>query len=275
MEKWERRSRMKYTKMSKNRNQKCCGDLAVRNNPSMRIVLALIAICIVSFISTISNAGGSLPAYADASVSISADAAYSNSSYNNSSIRLTSQNDVVGAPVSLSVGIGYYSSHPIGYGSGAGSRTQMVNKDAATSMSHDVNYAQAIDGETEFAASSGNTKFYGPGYTEYEGSATTHMMVNEEVTNGKVSIGVLQGSGKNGAGSSAWKDPDIEIEEEYIGTYHIQKNMTITTPYHVVQWSDGWLNCCSGGYFDMARYDDLPKISADNIFDYNSVAIRS
>lgn len=233
----------------------------------MPIVLVLIAMCTISIISIISIAG--------ASGSISAGAAYINSSYNNSSIHFNSQNNVVGAPVSLSVGSGYYSSHPIEHSSGAGSRTQMVNKDAATTMNHDVDYAQAIDGETDFAASSANAKSYGPGYTEYEGSATTHMMVNEEVTNGKVSIGVLQGSGKNGAGSSAWKDPDIEIEEEYIGTYHIQKNMTITTPYHVVQWSDGWLNCCSGGYFDMARYDDLPKISADNIFDYNSVAIRS
>jgi hypothetical protein len=232
----------------------------------MPIVLALIAICTISVISIISNA--------DASGSISADAAYGNSSYNNSSIHFNSQNNVVGAPVSLSVGSGYYSSHPIEYGSGAGSRTQMVNKDAGTSMSRDVDYAQAIEGETEFAASSGNTKLYGPGYTEYEGSATTHMMVNEEVTNGKVSIGVLQGSGKKGAGSSAWKDPDIEIDEVYIGTYHIQKNMTITTPYRLAQWSDGWLNCCSGSYFDTARYDDLPKISADNIFGYNSVAIR-
>jgi hypothetical protein len=197
-----------------------------------------------------------------------------NSSYNNSSIHFDSQDSIVGAPVSLSVGRGYYSSHPIDYGSGMGSRTQMVNQDSATSMNHDVDYAHSINGETEFAAFSSSNSRYGPEYAEYAGTDATHMMINENVSEGKISIGVLQGNGKKGTGKSAWKDPDLEIEEEYVGTYHIYKNMTLTSPRSLVQWRDGWLNCCVGGYFDMVWQDRLPVVSADKIFDYSSVAVK-
>lgn len=202
------------------------------------------------------------------------DSAADNSSYNNSSIHFDSKNNIISAPISLSVGSGYYSSHPIDYGSGMGSQTQMVNKDTATSMSHDVDYAHRLDGETEFAATSNSIRQYGPEMAEYDSSATTHMMINEDVTDGKVSIGVLQGSGKKGTGTSAWKDPDLEIDEEYVGTYHIYKNMTLTAPYSLLQHGDGWLNCCAEYYFGMDRQDRLPIISANEIFDYNFATVR-
>ena len=205
---------------------------------------------------------------------IAAGLAPADSSHNNSSIHFDSQGSIVGAPVSLSVGSGYYSSHPIDYGSGMGSRTQMVNKDSATSMNRDVDHAHSINGETEFAAFSSSNSRYGPEYAEYAGTDATHMMINENVSEGKISIGVLQGNGKKGTGKSAWKDPNLEIEEEYVGTYHIYKNMTLTSPHSLVQWRDGWLNCCIGGYFDTVWQDRLPVVSTDKIFDYNSVAVK-
>ena len=159
-----------------------------------------------------------------------------NSSYNNSSISFIGQNKIVSSPVDLSVGSGYYSSHPIAIGLGIGSRTELANANSATSMSHEIGFAQEVSGKTEYVVSSSSSQ----GRYENINSATTHMQIDETVTSGRVHIGVLSGSdssaGKNGNSGtdpmiSAWKDPAIEIEEEYIGTYHISKNFAISDSY--------------------------------------------
>ena len=70
----------------------------------------------------------------------------------------------------------------------------------------------------------------------------TQMRVTEDVTDGKAHIGVLQANENfagriiprsasgfidDGLSHSAWKDPAIEIDEDYWGSYHIEKNMTL------------------------------------------------
>ena len=171
-----------------------------------------------------------------------------NSSYNNSSISFIGQNKITSAPVDLSVGSGYYSTHPIAIGLGIGSRTELANANSATSMSHEVGSAQEVSGRTEYAASSSSIQ----GDYENINSATTHMQIDETVTSGKVQIGVLSGSddyagksGNNGADPmiNAWKNPAIEIEEEYIGTYHIFKNFTINNSYSKKSFADDVFNC--------------------------------
>lgn len=240
------------------------------------IVWALAAACLISAVG--SGSPGSLKSRAEASGPfpgpVAMDYALDQSSSENSSIHLDSQNNISGAPVSLSVGSGYYLSHPIEYGSGMGSRTQMINKDSATSMSHDVDYAHGIEGETEFGVSSSRNSRDGPGYAEYDGSASIHMMIDENVTDGKINIGVLQGGDGTGPAASARKAPSLEMEEEYVGTYHIHKNMTVTSPHSLMRLGDGWLKCCSGGYFDVLGQDHLPVISADDVFGYDSLAAR-
>lgn len=192
------------------------------------------------------------------------------SSYNNSSISFIGQNKIVSSPVDLSVGSGYYSSHPIAVGLGIGSRTQLVNADSATSMSHEVGFAREVSGKTEYAVSSSSSS---QGDYENINSATTHMQIDEIVTSGRVHFGVLSGSdssaGKNGNSGtdpmvSAWKNPAIEIEEEYIGTYHISKNFTISDGYAKRSASDGWLICCGGSYDTYLPEPVL--ISADDVF---------
>ncbi len=89
--------------------------------------------------------------------------------------------------------------------------------------------------------------------------ATTQMQIDETVTSGKVQIGVLSGSDGH-----AWKNPAIEIEEEYIGTYHITKNFAINNSYSEKRAFDGWRNCCGGSY-DI----NLPNpvlLRADDVF---------
>ncbi len=187
--------------------------------------------------------------------SVSEDSITGNSSYNNSSIYFTGQNIISGAPVDLSVGSGYYSSHPIAVGSKIGSRTELVNGDSTTSMSHEVGSAEEVSGRTEYAATSSSMR----GDYETINFATTKMQIDETVTNGKVDIGVLSGSDGH-----AWKNPAIEIDEEYIGTYHITKNFAINNSYSRNSFKDGWLNCCGGSY-DI--YPPKPVLlSADDVF---------
>ncbi len=67
---------------------------------------------------------------------------------------------------------------------------------------------------------------------------------------------------------SALKNPSIDIDEDYWGTYHIEKNMTIEVPYHLLQKKDDWLPCCFGGFADMSAYDREKTFkSAKGIFD--------
>jgi hypothetical protein len=78
------------------------------------------------------------------------------------------------------------------------------------------------------------------------------MQVDESIVSGRASFSVISGgsspggSGTGGMMNSAWKDPEILIEEEYIGTYHISKNFTINES-NVVCGGDFWLTICPGG----------------------------
>ncbi len=148
----------------------------------------------------------------------------SNSSCNNSAISFISENKITSALVDLTLGRGYYSSHPFAIGSGIGSRTKLFNADSATSMSHEVGFAKDISGKREYTATSRNMQ----SECESINYATTQMQIDETVTNGKVQIGVLSGSDGH-----AWKNPAIEIDEEYVGTYNITKNYSINNSYDI------------------------------------------
>ena len=200
------------------------------------------------------------------------EAPIDDSSYNRSIISLESQNNNTGAPVSISVGNGYYSSHPVAYNSAISSQTQLVNKGAATSMQHAVESAKGISGSSTYTVrQSENIR----GGFEHYSATSTQMRIDETVTDGKVHIGALQGSdasgwetGRGGTGSptSAWKNPAIEIDEEYIGTYHISKNITFSNSERQLRSPDSWLNGF-GSYFDI--YPQKPvSISADDVFSY-------
>ena len=207
-------------------------------------------------------------------VTSNSEAATDNLSYNSSTIRLESQNNNTRAPVSFSVGNGYYSSHPVTYNSAIGSQTQLVNKGESASMHHAVQSAQGISGSAEYTVTGRSSR---QGDSEYASTTSAQMRIDETVTDGRVHIGVLQGdeapggvAGRDGRGpmTSAWKNPAIEIEEDYIGTYHISKNITISKSDRRLMSTDSWLNCC-GNYLDF--YPAKPvSISADDVFNCNS-----
>ena len=197
-----------------------------------------------------------------------------NSSSNNSSIRFASHSGMIKAPVSLSVGSGYYSDHPISYDSGMGSRTQLVDTRLGTSLLHEIDSAHKIEGAAEFSAADSS---YSWDDSNFQSIASTHMKIDENVTDGKVHIGVLKantqpegsmGKERENPQANAWKHPSIEIEEDYIGTYHIYKNITIGNSYGKENINESWLNCCAGN-FEIYRHEPA-FISADQVFNCQS-----
>lgn len=188
-----------------------------------------------------------------------------NSSYNNSSINFVSQSNIAQAPTSMSVGNGYYSAHPISYGGAIGSQTWIKNQRSSTLVQQDISYAHGVDSQINVMATDNSHSLEGPRGSKSSSSSTTHMKIDEDVTNGSVHIGVLQGSYNSGlrndavdktnsgkdSSLEAWKNPALEIDEDYIGTYHIHKNMTISTSHIQNQRNDSWLDILSGGYLNI------------------------
>jgi hypothetical protein len=198
-------------------------------------------------------------------------------------IQFKETNSMVYAPMRIAVGTGYYAANPVDYSSLLKERSWVKNYRSGTSMLHEVEYAHALDKDLNILAKEVFNVTYDP---EIIGFATTKMNVNEDMTDGKAHIGVLQASdnfasmydfGASNDGSiggnnvpnlkSALKNPAIEIDEDYWGTYHIEKNMTLEVPYHLIQKGDDWLPCCTGGFADMNYEDKKPFKSATGIFD--------
>jgi hypothetical protein len=181
----------------------------------------------------------------------------------------------------IAVGNGYYAANPLDYSSLLKERTELKNYRAGTSMLHEVEYAHALDKDLDLTVKEKFNHTYDP---EWVGVGYSQMKINEDVTDGKAHIGVLQANGDfpdlstfrdvtsldgvGNLGKSALRKPSILIDEDYWGTYHIEKNMTLEVPYHLVQKTDDWLPCCFGGFADMSYYDREKTFkSAKGIFD--------
>jgi hypothetical protein len=184
---------------------------------------------------------------------------------------------MVYAPMRIAVGTGYYAANPLDYSSLLKEKTWVKNYRAGTSMHHEVEYAHALDKELNLVVKEKFNYTYDP---ETIGVGFTQMKVNQDMTDGKAHIGVLQASENfanlntiNQQGTignmhmSAWKNPAIEIDEDYWGTYHIEKNMTLEVPYHLIQKKEDWLPCCFGGFADMNTLDKKAFKSATGVFD--------
>ncbi|MEA2046490.1 MAG: hypothetical protein U9N48_08255 [Euryarchaeota archaeon] len=172
-----------------------------------------------------------------------------------SCISMREDNSMVYSPMTIAMGNGYYARNPIRYDSLLKERTCIKNYRPVTSMVHQIEYAKAIDKDLEILVKDKNYSISDP---FYEGVGYTSMKITEDVTDGKVHIGVLQGepnamsvTGYGIPDTTAWKNPMIEVDEDYIGTYHIEKNMTIVVPYKLTIDDEDWLSCCFGGCADV------------------------
>ncbi|VVB72149.1 Uncharacterised protein [uncultured archaeon] len=193
-------------------------------------------------------------------------------------IQFKEDNVMTYAPMRIAVGNGYYAASPLDYSSLLKEKTWARNYRAGTSMHHEVEYAHALNKELEITAKEVFNYTYDP---EKKGDGYTKMNINEDVTDGKAHIGVLKAGkefsyvlGRTGLTGDdvlftvGWKEPSIDIDEDFFGTYHIERNITLDVPYYLKQSSDDWLPCCYGGFSSMTSKDQgyLGK-STKGIFD--------
>ena len=171
-----------------------------------------------------------------------------------SCISAREDNSMVYSPMTMAYGNGYYARNPIRYDSLLKEKTEIKNYRPVTSMHHQVEYAKAVDKEIDVLVKDKQYEYEDP---VYEGVGYTSMRINEDVTDGTVHVGVLQGepnammhTGYRNPDTTAWKNPMIEIDEDYVGTFHIEKNMTLEVPYKHVWETPDWLSCCIGGCED-------------------------
>ncbi|HRW82895.1 MAG TPA: hypothetical protein P5049_05520 [Methanothrix sp.] len=177
-----------------------------------------------------------------------------------SCISAREDNSMVYSPMAMTYGNGYYARNPIVYNSLLKEKTVIKNYKPATMMHHQVEYAKAIDKEIDVIVKDKRYIYEDP---VYQGVGYTSMKINEDITDGMVDIGVLQGepnsmdpnstyTGKRA--TSAWVNPMIEIDEHYVGTFHIEKNMSIDVPYKKESAPKDWLTCCILGCGDPCDY---------------------
>jgi hypothetical protein len=170
------------------------------------------------------------------------------------------------APKIIAIGKGYYHDHPLSYNSQTGQQTSIKNRAVGVSMSHEVssthNLSQTLDLSAQDSSHHGE---YGT-----SANAGVQMKIAEDIQEGKVSIGVLQGSvAGNGQtpSATALKNPSLDIEEDYIGNFHIEKNMAIQVPIERLMQYYSWLPCCSEGCFDVPDHNS-ENTGAESVFDY-------
>ncbi len=177
-------------------------------------------------------------------------------------IHFVENNAMVYAPIRLIVGTGYYARKPMEYDSLIKDKTCLKGYSAITSIEHEIEYAHALDKEL---VANGEIDFNHTYDPEWKGHANIQMKINENITEGKVHIGILQGE-------TDVRDPKelfetgsprpspfvafknrynaIHVDENYWGTYHIERNITAGSPFYMIEVEDEWLPCPCGSVLD-------------------------
>lgn len=170
-------------------------------------------------------------------------------------------NSMVYGPQTMSIGTGYYDTHPVNFNSLLGDKTQIKNYASKTSMGQEINYAHSINMDH---VASVEDDYYDTGVAK---SLTRSLMNLEgDVTSGTAHLEMLQGGSRKS--KSAWIDPDIDVDQVYTGTFNFATKMNLTVPVYKSVGEDYWLPCCSGGWEDMS-YSDKKGFGTDakGIFD--------
>ncbi|MCX6678471.1 MAG: hypothetical protein NTU95_11100 [Methanothrix sp.] len=195
-----------------------------------------------------------------------------------SCIQLKEDNTMTYSPIAFGVGTGFYAGRTLQFNSLLKEKTWLKNRGSATLMHHEVEYAHALDKELDLLAKD---------FISEDDPSVSMMNISEDMTAGRAHIGLLQGDpdlvSKEDADenkfmvNTAWKKPLVDVDEDYWGTYHIEKLMNLTASADETEEDDDWLPCCSGGYLTMT--DTYQKGSkgfgsdAKSIFDCTCVKV--
>jgi hypothetical protein len=193
-----------------------------------------------------------------------------------SSIQMKEDNIITYGPTTIGIGSRFYALHPIKFNSLLKEKNWIKNRAGANSMRNEIDYAHALDKKLDVLVNALESE---------EDPSTTLMNVSENVTAGRVHIGVLQGNTDAmeesitgatseeaegiGFAKSAWSKPLVYMDEDYFGTFHVEKKMNLTSYLNIDDESDSneWLPCsCQAGWNDMDLHDQRGHC-AESIFD--------
>ena len=188
----------------------------------------------------------------------------------NSAINFTIQKDLVQSPTGFAFANGWYADRPIVYDSLLKEKTVAKSYQEAIVAHHQLEYARAYKGDIAI-----ELNCTGPTY-DSDGVGRVSMRLEDFVTQGTVHIGHLLTDTIKGANNSkvqGWKKPIIDIDKDYVGDFHIKKNMVIEVEKSKPYEYEDWLPCCFGGYFDMDEEIRKP-LSEDGIFEAHAETSR-
>jgi len=152
---------------------------------------------------------------------------------------------MVYVPYNMSIGNGYYATHPVNFSSLLGDKIQVKNYASKTSMGHEINYAHGINMDQ---VASAEDDYLDTGVAKSLGK--TLMNLEGDVTEGTAQLEVQQG------GIRKWSYPDIDIYEIHSGTFNFATKMNLTVSvYKSLDKDYPWLSCCIGGEDDMILCD--------------------
>ncbi len=171
-------------------------------------------------------------------------------------ISFVEQNEMSYAPRSFAYGTGYYERNPVVYNSKLKEKTCGKNyqDNVGTSMHHQIEYAQGFIKDIAV-----NLDCKAP-TKDAKGTGLIEMRIDENVTEGVVHVGELMTDEEYG-----WKKPLTEIDENYVGSFKIKKNMKVIATKSKKSDKKDWLSCCFGGYGGID--DRNNKFGEEEIFD--------
>jgi len=181
-------------------------------------------------------------------------------------VQMDEDGQMVYNPLVMAIGSRYYDLHPVAFNSLLNEEYWIKNRDGLNSLHHSVDQAHGLN----------------IAFNAQTDAINNTMNINENLVNGRAHFGALQLVGIPvdempeedsedvqvlGLAMKAWKNPLIEMDEDYVGSYNIKKNMNLYTYSDDDLREDPWLPCCSAGFMDMNYEDAKAFKSAKGIFD--------
>jgi hypothetical protein len=186
-------------------------------------------------------------------------------------VSYTRQYDNIQTPTTFAYGTGYYAANPISYNSLLKDKTVAKSYQESASMHRQVEYARALKGDIAV-----DINCTGP-TDKADGKGILSMRIDDDVTQGTLHIGellaqpmkkggyIVEPKTKNQLG---WKDPIIEVDNDYIGNFQVQKTMKLEVTKYKQSWGEDWLPCCGGGFFDLPSWNfDKQYAGQKGVFD--------
>ena len=181
-------------------------------------------------------------------------------------IQMKEDSKMTYGPLAVGIGSGYYDLHSIAFNALLNEEDWIKNRNGLNSLHHSVYQAHGLNKVLDAQSDATNNT----------------MNVEEDLVDGRAHFGVLQLEGIPvdeepeegseevqvlGLAMKTWKKPLMELDEDYLGNFHIKRNMNLYTYSDDDEEEDSWLPCCSGGFIDMNYADTKAFKSARGVFD--------